>query len=79
MLNNYFSCQLADIFDISFASDIFPPALTISKVVPIHKKGSKLDFSMVQSHFYSIWSWKYTGKKKKNIYIYIYIYIDIDR
>ena len=30
---------------MSFTSDVFPSALKLAKVVPVHKKDSKLDFS----------------------------------
>ena len=45
LLNNEISCQLVDIFNMSFTSGVFPSALKIAKVVSVHKKDSKLDFS----------------------------------
>ena len=45
LLKNYISTQLADIFNISFFTGIFPTILKVAKVVPRHKKDSKLDFS----------------------------------
>ena len=45
LLKNDIFCQLADIFNMSFTSGTFPSALKITKVVPVHKKDSKLDFS----------------------------------
>ena len=33
---------------MSFTSGVFPSALKIAKVVPVHKKDSKLDFSNYQ-------------------------------
>ena len=42
LLKNDISCQLADIFNMSFTSGVFPSALKIVKVVPAHKKDSKL-------------------------------------
>ena len=45
LLKNDISCQLADIFNMSFASGAYPSALKITKVVPVHKKDSKQDFS----------------------------------
>ena len=36
---------LADIFNISFSTGVFPTILKVAKVVPVHKKDSKLDFS----------------------------------
>ena len=35
--------QLADIFNISFSTRVFPTILKVVKVVPIYKKDSKLD------------------------------------
>ena len=45
LFKNDISCQLANIFNMSFTSGVFPSALKIAKVVPVHKKDSKLDFS----------------------------------
>ena len=45
LLKNDTSCQLVDILNMSFTSGVFPSALKIAKVVPVHKKDSKLDFS----------------------------------
>ena len=39
------SSQLSEIFNISFSSGVFPSILKTAKVIPIHKKYSKLDFS----------------------------------
>ena len=39
------STQLSDIFNVSFSTGVFPTILKIAKVVPIHKKQSKLVFS----------------------------------
>ena len=44
LLKSYISCQLADIFNISFSTGVFPTILKVAKVVPVYKKGSKLDF-----------------------------------
>ena len=38
------SKQLADLFNLSLSSGVFPSLLKIAKVVPVHKKESKLDF-----------------------------------
>ena len=38
------SKQLADLFKLSFSSGSFPSILKIAKVVPVFKKGSKLDY-----------------------------------
>ena len=45
LLKNDISCQLVDIFNMSFTSGVLPSALKLAKVVPVHKKDSKLDFS----------------------------------
>ena len=45
LLKNDISSQLSEIFNISFSSGIFPSVLKTAKVVPVHKKDSKLDFS----------------------------------
>ena len=45
LLKNETSSQLTEIFNISFSSGIFPSILKIAKVIPVHKKDSKLDFS----------------------------------
>ena len=45
LLKNDISSQLSEIFNISFSSGVFPSILKIAKVIPIHKKYSKLDFS----------------------------------
>ena len=37
--------QLADLFNLSFVTGIFPLVLKIAKVVPVFKKDSKLDYS----------------------------------
>ena len=45
LLKNDISSQLADIFNISFSTGVFPTILKVAKVVPVYKKDSKLDFS----------------------------------
>ena len=45
LLKNDTSTQLADIFNISFSTGVFPTILKVAKVVPVHKKDSKLEFS----------------------------------
>ena len=45
LLRNDISSQLSEIFNISFSSGIFPSILKTAKVIPVHKKDSKLDFS----------------------------------
>ena len=39
------SSQLSEIFNISFFSGDFPTILKTAKVIPVHKKDCKLDFS----------------------------------
>ena len=43
LLKKYISKQLADLFNLSVSSGVFPSLLKIAKVVPVHKKDSKLD------------------------------------
>ena len=43
LLKKGISKQLADLFNLSLSSDVFPSLLKISKVVAIHKKDPKLD------------------------------------
>ena len=45
LLKNDISSQLSEIFNISFSSGVFPSILKTAKVIPVHKKDSKLDFS----------------------------------
>ena len=45
LLKNDISTQLSDIFNVSFSTGIFPTILKIAKVVPVHKKQSKLAYS----------------------------------
>ena len=45
LLKNDISSQLSEIFNISFCSGVFPSILKTAKVIPIHKKDSKPDFS----------------------------------
>ena len=45
LLKNEISKQLADLFNLSFMTDVFPSVLKIAKVVPAFKKDSKLDYS----------------------------------
>ena len=42
---NYISSQLSEIFNISFSSGVSLSILKTAKVIPVHKKDSKLDFS----------------------------------
>ena len=44
LLKNDISSQLSEIFNISFSSDVFPLITKTAKVIPAHKKYSKLDF-----------------------------------
>ena len=43
LLKKDISKQLADLFNLSLSSGVFPSLLKIAKVVPVHKKDSKLD------------------------------------
>ena len=43
LLKQDISLQLADLFNLSFSSGSFPSILQTAKVVPVFKKGSKLD------------------------------------
>ena len=45
VLINDISNQLSEIYIISFSSGVFPSILKTTKVIPVHKKDSKLDFS----------------------------------
>ena len=45
LLNKDISDQLAILFTQSFSSGIFPSILKTSKIIPIYKKGSKLEYS----------------------------------
>ena len=45
LLKNDISSQLSEIFNISFSSVVFPSILKTAKIIPVHEKHSKLDFS----------------------------------
>ena len=45
LLKKDISSQLNDIFNLSVATGVFPTNLKTAKVIPVHKKESKLDFS----------------------------------
>ena len=45
LLKNDISQQLSDIFNMSFLTGQFPSVLKIAKVIPIHKKQSKVDYA----------------------------------
>ena len=45
LLKNDISKQLADLFNLSFLTGVFPSVLKTAKVVPVFKKDSKLDYS----------------------------------
>ena len=49
LLKNDISTQFSDIFNVSFSTGVFPSILKIAKVIPIHKKQSKLDYSNYHS------------------------------
>ena len=43
-LKNDISQELSDIFNVSFSTGQFSSVLKIAKVIPIHKKQSKVDY-----------------------------------
>ena len=45
LLKNEISKQLADLFNLSFMTGVFPSVLKTAKVVPVFKKDSKLNYS----------------------------------
>ena len=45
LLKNDISKQLADLFNLSFLTGVFPSVLKTAKIVPVFKKISKLDYS----------------------------------
>ena len=45
LLNNAISKQLADLFNLSFMTGVFPCVLKTANIVPVFKKDSKLDYS----------------------------------
>ena len=45
LLKNQISKQLADLFNLSFTTGVFPSALKTEKVVPVFEKDSKLYYS----------------------------------
>ena len=47
LLKNKISKQLADLFNLSFMTGVFPSVLKTAKVVSVFKKDSKLDYSIV--------------------------------
>ena len=45
ILKKEISKQLADLFNISFMTGVFPSVFKTAKVVPVFKRDSKLDYS----------------------------------
>ena len=45
LLKNEISKQLADLFNLSFMTGVFPSVIKTAKVLLVFKKDSKLDFS----------------------------------
>ena len=45
LLKNNISLQMTTVFNLSFSTGVFLSGLKIGKVIPIHKKGSKLKCS----------------------------------
>ena len=54
VLNKDISDQLAILFNQTFSSGIFPSILKTSKIIPIYKKGSKLECSNYRPIFFAI-------------------------
>ena len=52
LLKNDISSQLSEMFNISFSSSVFPSILKAVKVIHVHKKDSKLDFSNYRPFFH---------------------------
>ena len=46
LLKNDISTQLTNILNMPFATGVCPTILKVAKVIPVHKKDSKLDFSI---------------------------------
>ena len=46
LLKNDISTQLTNILNMSFSTGVFTTILKVAKVIPVHKKDSKLDFSI---------------------------------
>ena len=44
-MNNDISQQLSDIFNVSFSTVQFALVLKIAKVIPVHKKQSRVDYT----------------------------------
>ena len=49
LLKKEISKELADLFKLSFTTNVFPSVLKTAKVVPVFKKRSKLDYSNYRS------------------------------
>ena len=45
LLKSYISQQLSDIFNMLFLTGQFPSVLKIVKIIPVHKKQSKVDYA----------------------------------
>ena len=45
LLKNYISMQLADLFNLSFLTGVFPSVFKTAKLIPVFKRDSKLDYS----------------------------------
>ena len=55
LLKKEISIHLVDIFNLSFSSGIYPTPLKTGKIIPIHKKDSKLECSNYRPmHYYPI-------------------------
>ena len=53
-LKNEIGKQVADLFNLSFITGVFPSVLKTAKVVPVFKQDSKFIATIVQSPFYQI-------------------------
>ena len=51
LLKNHISDQLVNLFNLSHTTGSFPTLLKTAKVIPIHKKESKLDYTNYRSIF----------------------------
>ena len=64
LIKNEISKQLADLFNLSFMTGVFPYVLNIAEVVPVFRKDSKLDYS----NYLPISCYQILKKYLKNLY-----------
>ena len=55
-LKNEISTHLADLFNLSFSSGVFPSIIKIAKVIPVHKKESKQLYQYTKKNQSSNWT-----------------------